>query len=424
MSELKIRIFDDDDESSHAWAKELRATIPHHDVDVLKHQRFLEELSTLAARRRDARDNGNESASSSSQSDPSDNAEYDDLLVDDVNVLVIDYDLLNLEKDENRFSTSVLSGEDISYLVRCYSLCDYIIVLNQYGKNPFNLKLRRNHRSFADLNIGSDQLADRGLWSHEWPNRQFRPWYWPVVPDELDAVKKCVREVRDNIDESILNHLAFKEEDLRFLSPNAMEFIAGSGAKDSMNPLEVTFRHFVENSTYGLKTKDQPWHPEETIPKIAVARIRRWLDGTILPAQNFFVDVPHLAVRLPSVVSPEASDDWHELCAHTKPDELDPEGRIGKFRYSKSHWLSRTVWWWHRVRGKRKDDDLLDLWRGDQPNHVFCEDISSFIDEEKARIFVADVPPPYEERYLLDPHATEELNLDGVTYEPRLRLMI
>src|SRR5688500_17614162 len=72
---------------------------------------------------------------------PADGAE----LFNDADLVIVDYDLLELE------DTSALTGEDIAYLLRCFSTCGYIILLNppDLGTHFFDLRLRRPFESWA-----------------------------------------------------------------------------------------------------------------------------------------------------------------------------------------------------------------------------------------------------------------------------------
>ena len=115
--------------------------------------------------------------------------------IDSTSIFIIDYDLLESPID------GFLSGENIAYSVRCFSKCRLIIGLNQFGSNAFDLTLRGHPESFADLNLGEEQLGNPDLWRGTWSElrRTFRPWYWPNLSDALRAFDKRVEEVREKI---------------------------------------------------------------------------------------------------------------------------------------------------------------------------------------------------------------------------------
>ena len=111
--------------------------------------------------------------------------------IDNASIFIIDYDLLSSQEEgeekNEEFFTGSLTGEIVAYLVRCFSKCKLIIGLNQYGNNPFDLTLRGDLDSFADLNLGGDQLDNPNLWMGDWQDseQEFRPWSWPNLCDLL-----------------------------------------------------------------------------------------------------------------------------------------------------------------------------------------------------------------------------------------------
>lgn len=415
MRRLKIRIFDDEDEFSEKWSGRLREVIPEHDVEPLSQDDFDSTLSDLIARRSDARKNEG----------PLSEGDRREIHLDEIDVLVVDYDLIELEDQ-----ASVLSGEDIAYLVRCYSSCKYIIILNQYGENPFNLKLRRPLDSFADLNIGAEQLDNDGLWHEVWPENNFRPWYWPIVPNEVESFQNCVGDLEERLSEPLLNYLGFDEEARRFLSPESLDFISVNSTGDQpssdhedVEPTDVTFVEFVRSSGNGLRPKDKAWD-EGAYRRIAASRIRRWLDGEVLASQNILVDAPHLAARLPALVPDQDDSSWKQVCTLSAPDWPKHKETLERFRYEHRDWISRDAWKWFKIRAQRREDELRPFWSGSRPPLVFCEDVSTFVPSERAHRFVADVSTPYDERFVVGPvsDSSEYDSVRDVTYQPRIRL--
>jgi hypothetical protein len=123
---------------------------------------------------------------------------------DETAILVVDYDLLDLEKE------AYITGENVAYLARCYSGCSLIIALNQFGTkrtNWFDLTLRGHPESYADLNLGSDQIDKLGLWRQPW--KGFRPWHWPLLPTAADAFERRVSTLKGHLDDLIASFLRF-----------------------------------------------------------------------------------------------------------------------------------------------------------------------------------------------------------------------
>lgn len=94
---------------------------------------------------------------------------------DRADIVFIDYDLIELT------DAGTETGESAAYLARCFSTGGYIVAMNQ-GRlsNPFDLTLSGHPESFADLDIGSDQLANPGLWRDSFDG--FRPWALATTP--------------------------------------------------------------------------------------------------------------------------------------------------------------------------------------------------------------------------------------------------
>src|SRR5207253_3989616 len=130
------------------------------------------------------------------------------------------------------------TGESVAYLARCYSNCGYIIELNQFGTNWFDLTLSGSLDSYADLNIGSDQLANPGLWSDQFAG--FRPWSWPIIPRAVNELKKRTAEAVRCRSDVILEALGLTQDRVGILPRSIREFLAPRS-----NPEVTTFEEFV-----------------------------------------------------------------------------------------------------------------------------------------------------------------------------------
>ena len=154
-----ILIYDDDQGRINDFKSELENGLDaanqgeNFDVEPLGKNKFQDSIKALGQRRIDFR-NGEIDL----ENIPKDDAEE----IDDASIFVIDYDLLDSregeKKEEEELFTGSLTGEIVAYLVRCFSKCKLIVGLNQYGINPFDLTLRGDLDSFADLNLGQNQL--------------------------------------------------------------------------------------------------------------------------------------------------------------------------------------------------------------------------------------------------------------------------
>ena len=73
--------------------------------------------------------------------------------VDEQDIIVVDYDLI-------KYSDTGTTGSRLAYLLRCYTGCGLIVILNEYGRNVFDLSLSTSAEDFADIHIGDAQLGE------------------------------------------------------------------------------------------------------------------------------------------------------------------------------------------------------------------------------------------------------------------------
>jgi len=257
--------------------------------------------------------------------------------------------------------------------------------------------LKGHPESYADLNIGSKQLDNPGLWGGETVG--FRPWYWPVLPKYLDSFKKKVGDIKGNLNEPICRFLGIPKEIVEILPRTVGEFIGDY-------PHETTFKEFIAKSGNGLRGKDNEAIDEmgeEAIERIVVARISKWLERLVLPGQDILVDAPHLVSRYPSLLKGDHTKDetWNMTA---KFDTFEKSGLdyelIDEFRFEKDHWLSRPAWFWNQISDSQKIKEVCEPWKREKTDLVFCEDSSRFYKRENCKEFVFESESPYIRRYV------------------------
>ncbi|QNM96893.1 hypothetical protein [Chitinimonas koreensis] len=144
---VRIRIVDDEPERSKGWVKAIKALkIPSMDIVALEKDKSRELMKLVADRQHGIRN---------SQVIPT----SDDSPLQDIDVLVVDYDLQEL-LTEGQWST----GLQVLALARAFSGVKLIVLVNQFGSNIFDLTLTKSVRSPADLDVGSDQLVNPAFW--------------------------------------------------------------------------------------------------------------------------------------------------------------------------------------------------------------------------------------------------------------------
>lgn len=272
----RIIIFDDEEGAADSWKGEIEGLLPKgspYEVSLMIDGQFKDAVRGLEERRENLRDG--KSFAASLGSNPFDEAA----------ILIVDYDLLRLYKD-------FLTGEAVAYLARCFSRCGFIVALNQYGSNNFDLTLKGHPRSFADLNLGSQQIGNGGLWSED--KLGFRPWSWPLLPRAEGALQRRATALQQHIDVPILSYLSIPEDIATTFPRNVMEFLdIGKNGHKHLN--EITFRDFVSKSQNGLKGKDalskigaddDGAFSDELIARIAASRIGKWLERLVLDRKS------------------------------------------------------------------------------------------------------------------------------------------
>lgn len=309
-------------------------------------------------------------------------------IFDQAAVLVIDFDLIKFK--------GFLTGETIAYLARNYSTCGYIIGLNQYGNNSFDLELSGRIESFADLNIGGGHLDASGLWTHSF--KGYRPWHWPVIPDAVDTFERRVKDILRRLDSPILEYLGFPENEIPLLPKSMLSFLS-----DGRKPEKATFRDFVTHSQYGLRSKDRAWS-DVGVARCASARIAKWLEFVVLPRQDILVDAPHLVSRYPSLLkgSKTTVQSWNRLASlDRRAVQRALNGRsLSKAEFGAAGWLNRPAWWWHAVSVTKEIAEVKSPWENKPSPWVFCEDSSRFTKKSEARPFTSSLDTPYASRYV------------------------
>ena len=332
-------------------------------------------------------------------------------IFDEASIFIIDYDLLKSQ------ATRFLTGEIIAYIVRCFSECKLIIGLNQYGHNPFDLTLRGHPESFADLNLGVDQLSNPDLWRGDWGNfrRGFRPWYWPNLFDSLCNFDKKIEDVQENLDNPICETLGFKPNLFQLLPRAVIQFIGTDKGKE---PAETTFREFVIRSGNGLRLKDETISDDKVLARVGATRISKWLERLVLPEQDILVDPPHLVSRYPSLIAGNEKEIevWNRAAQLVNYSELGLHTTIEPYRFQKDYWVSRPVWFWDTLRECEEIKEIREPWLTAKPNWVFCEDASRFYNRKDCGEFFADTDSPFTRRFVKA--------FKGIDYRPRVRFSL
>jgi hypothetical protein len=385
-------VLDDEAITSSQWADQLQSlttAAEAFDIQALSVDEIRSIAAELENRRRAARGAGYEMVGTP---------------LDSAALVFIDFDLLFV--DDNL----ALNGEELSYLARTYSACGYIVSLNQFGRNSFDLTLRDHLSSYADLNLGSDQIANPGLWSEPWSG--FRPWSWPLLPRAVEAAERRVADLSARLDEPILDFLGLS---MKRLPRDATEFLSAARTSET-----VTFRSFAHDSGNGLRPRDVCG--DESLIRLVQSRIAKWLECDVLAGQDVLVDAPHLVQRYPRLLpgGPERPEEWDSAVALSNEPQLMPA--IEPHRFANSHWLSRAAWRGDALGSDENIPDVRDPWSAPQVDLVFAEDLSRFLPYAAVREFSAAVSSPFTRRFVLDARSVAGADwagaVKGVSYRP------
>lgn len=381
MEKKKILICDDDRKVSQIFKEQLE------EIDVLNDQFNIDFLREDFEETMDALERRLKAARNGEIDDyPNDAAKK----IDETDILVVDYNLFDFNP--------MFTGERIAYLARCYSKSGIIVALNQYEpyvEEYFDLSLNGHPESYADLNIPSNSLSNPGLWLEPWDG--FRPWYWPLLPLSSQKFERRSLELQEHLDESIFGFFDFDDTKSIVFPRSSIEFI-----KKTKN--DITFREFVTQSGNGLRGRGDKPISDESIARIAAARIGTWLEHVILPSQDILVDAPHLVSRYNSLLLSKEKDGaaFDRVATFSLDEEstLNPVVEQTGFRFEKEDWLSRPTWFWNKISNYEDIPEVSDPWSTDQTDLVFAEDVSRFIKEEEAHRFVADLESAFVRRFV------------------------
>lgn len=317
-------------------------------------------------------------------------------LFDRAALLIVDYDLTDLEHGH-----STETGVGVAYLARCFSDCGFIVALNQFGENPFDLSGLGDYAGFADLDLGGDQLQNPGLWTRDGEWDEFRPWAWPLLPAEIARLRRLTDHVEEvGLDASIFDVLDLREGLVTALAPEAAAPL-GHG-----DPKQATFGTLLDEPSMGLR-RDDKIVGDRRAARAAAARASQWLESWILAAQDRLVDAPHLAARYPSQI--QDSELIVRSVDHHRATGLNEE-YLSDHRLKAEDWLSRPAWWAAAVAGDERIPEVADPWTASEVEQVFCEDVSQLTGPMEAVAYRVEVPADSRLRYVR--------HLPGVHYRP------
>lgn len=338
--------------------------------------------------------------------------------LDSYDLVIIDYDLLGLETDgRSAWST----GAEVAYAARL--MCDVgpIVVVNQFGTNSFDLTMRRTIISYADFDVGNEQISENSLWMSS-GFKDFRPWHWPDLRKETNRFKEMHQFVLDHIDQPMMQALGFELYDVlspRFIGHDVVGVLGVKGAEN------VTFRQLVTErrdiKVFNILEKDLAIirnMNDSQVARLSSVITWHWLEKVVLQSQEVLSDLPHIASKMPWVINEYSNlTAWDELCSMESPKGVIDE--LQGFRFEPSCMLTRPAYWVGDASAKIMVPKTFEVSK--LPDLAFCEDSSSFLKKDDAVSFPSDLFSFDKERWVKG-----DLNCGDTTvnYEPQAYLLM
>jgi hypothetical protein len=383
MTIARIAVCDDNPLLAREWEREIQAAVGEGVVVSRIGDAGVEFRKLLARIPRDDKGAG-----------PSEDSDFDRACV-----LVVDYDLLEIDADKARHT-----GEGFARMALLYSDCDFVIVMNQYADSAaFDLEMLGHLDSFADLNIHSSLAGSPALWGAARNSETFAPWTWPNIGGAIAGRRKLIERASQNIDVPLLEFLDFPAKQVAVLSDEAVGFLSAKAAT-AEELAEMSLRSFLEQSTEHKELARAITANPDRAAGAVVARLAKWYSRAVLGPQNVLVDVPHLLQRMPFLLSPDFGDPkdidtWNRAIiegANALVAYIAPAAFSGC-----SAWLGKDAYWWpdilelKEVQQARSEFEI-----GKYADIVFAEDASVFIPFDDAKPFRAGFHNQFDVRYL------------------------
>ena len=406
----KINIWDDHTRSARDWKRDIQKLLGDPDIDVRAFEidQIDYELHVLHNRREAFLRGATE------PDEPS--------ALDDTRVLIVDNDLFHLQ------DFSDFSAETVATRAGVYTDCGLIVVLNLNPDIDFDLSLRGDPDSKADLHVNDKFVANPGLW-RQCPREHgcFRPWHWPLLLREAQLhehrVEDLYRALRDqDASTPILDYLQFPDEAKNRLSRVARAFLHPL-RNDTEN---ITFSDFVDGNAQAVALTDGKMIIEkEDIKKVARIggrRVYKWLVRHIVGPQDILIDFPHLLQKLPFLVPEHQQaliDHWNAVASLDDAPVALVRDALSIDPLQLPNWTDRPLFWSHDFERPDVFDRVLagiDL----NPNgFVFCEDSSAFHPSNVSHRFVAAHNTASDDRFV-----RWLLDAENIHFGPQSRLAI
>lgn len=367
-----IRICDDDQDSAETWVAEIASVVGDaHSVERLEHP--VPAIEVLVDRKKAAQDTGSFDVVQPTQ-------------FDDFDILVVDYDLIHIDKGGNR-----TTGEGVARLAKAYSRCNLVVVLNQFSKVDFDLTMTGHLESWADVNIDARSVGEPSLWQAG--GSDFAPSYWAPLLELADQRKAFAEKLAGQMDAPILAALELSTDDLTGISDQAFAFLSESAkALDQLGT--VTSAEFIRQSLAKKDADALLASPPEFAARLVASRIAHWLDRSVWRPLDALIDAAHLIERRPYLTTATADQmldlGWWASLRNGELGALREEVKAAALLGQVSRLVGKPVFSNARLEADALSTELANAY--DYPptaDVVFAEDTSRFVERSAAKEFRA-----------------------------------
>jgi len=345
----------------------------------------------------------------------------------------MDNDLENLE--DMRPTAEEFLGQ-----IRAFTRCFFTVVLNKNPEVDFDLNLKGDVTSKADISMNDRHLSlewlwrDSSLFEADEPEH-FRPCYWPAIADETHRRERQVASIKSHLDETIVDFFDLDADNLwTFVDRSALTAIF---AIEKEERKAYSFREFFEHSSLSLRVTDRltlvgkndatgllPVPPEridEIVAMVVASEIALWMRRELLAPLDVLVDLPHLLERMPFLLAgpPDTLESWNRAVARDGGDGtlradiytrfVEPARMCGQ---RDQLWFGRKLFRWYELEGNEGVSRMLENDNSPLP-FPLCEDTCRFHKAEDTTEFVVGF------HNLSDRRSVRQL--PDVKYAPRSR---
>ena len=346
-------------------------------------------------------------------------------LISGFDVLCIDYDLRTLNGHQ------WLTADSLAGLVRVFTNCPCVIVLNRPPRTAFDLTMLAGWDGPADLQVPQVSITRPEFWTADVKSQAgaFRPWSWLRKRNARARSEKRIEALRkvDWKEANVFDFLDISDIAKSRLSQRAIGALSPSISSEQ----RLTLHDFIISGMRVLlpdscvKLQDA-YGGDDKVYEVAIRALAfdlaRWFREQLVAGQDIYVDMPHLIARCPWLLGPDKIADLSEWngSINSLDRVFEREPWLAEYLVNQSYWGDRECFDWPRLQSDpRLSSGAAILSQIELPSFVFQEDSSCFAEDEESEGYLADFGNLWDRRYI-------RKNRDDVdaNYGPLIRLAL